>query len=143
MNVDVEIDPGHAALVRFMRAASIPGALTGNGVANMSQPQTSPLRQLARAFSGELPGQNNLFADFISPDDMWAQLAVPSLIGADHLLLTKDGVSNEGISDASLFHRTHTAPCSGVLAIYSAASLVPLLRDLPAIFSTGARNLPV
>ena len=106
MDIDVEVYPCHAALPRLVRASLIPRTGTGNGVTNRGQSQTSPLRQLARAFSGELPRQNNLFAGLVDTYDMWAQLAVPTFIAADHLLLPQNGIANQIIGGASIWHRT-------------------------------------
>jgi hypothetical protein len=160
MDVDINVDLGHAALRRLMRAAFVPTAVADTRVANMRQPQASPLRQFARTVSGELPSEHDLFADLVGAYDVWAQLAAPAFIGADHLLFPEDGVTNEDVGGASLRHGAtdcaagqagrcgSTTRLNYVQAwsqIYSPASLVPppLFRLLPVFASTGARNFSV
>ena len=150
MDVDVEVDLGHATLRHFMRTAFMPTAVMDTRVTNMGQPQASPLRQFARAFSSELPSQHDLFAGFIGADDMWANFAVATFVAADHLLLAEDGVANECVCGASLGHQApNRAAGVGWILLspqprasimqrrsdgYSAASLAPPLafRGFPA-----------
>jgi antitoxin HigA-1 len=44
MNVDVEIDLGHALLCGLVRPAGIPATVASAGIADICQPQASPLR---------------------------------------------------------------------------------------------------
>ncbi len=72
----------------------------GAGVPDVGQSQAPPLRQWARAFSGELPRQHDLFAAFVGADDMRTEFAGAAVIAALDLLLGEDGVAEEGIGGA-------------------------------------------
>src|SRR5580692_2248091 len=73
VNVDVEIDLGHAFLRRLVRAAFMPAAFARSGIPDIGQSQAAPLRKRARTLAGELPGQHDLFAVSIGADDVRAQ----------------------------------------------------------------------
>ena len=93
VNVDVEIDVADAGLLGAMRTALMPAAITRAGILHIGKSQTPPLRQLAAAFAGELPGQHGFLAALVGADDVRAQFAAATVIAAHHLLLGKDGVA--------------------------------------------------
>src|SRR6267154_4583019 len=95
VDIDIEIDLADAGLRRAVGAAFMPAAIAGARIADVDQSQTSPLRQLAAAFAGKLPGQHDFFTALVGADDVRAQFAMASLIGADHLLLPQDRVAEE------------------------------------------------
>jgi len=97
---DIEIDVSNAFLRRLVRTARVPAAVSGPRVADIGELQASPLRQLAAARPGELPGQHDFLARQIGADDMRAQFARTAFIAADHLLLGKNGISEEGVGFA-------------------------------------------
>ena len=70
IDVDVEIDFADAGLRRAMRAALMPAAFARVCLADIRKLQAAPLRQGARAFAGELPGQHDLFAAPAGADDV-------------------------------------------------------------------------
>src|ERR1700732_347465 len=72
----------------------------GAGVPDVGQSQAPPLRQWARAFSGELPRQHDFFAVLVGADDVRAEFARAAVIAAHDLLLGEDGVAEEGIGGA-------------------------------------------
>jgi hypothetical protein len=100
VNVDIEIDLADAGLFGPMRTAFMPAAIAGAGVPDIGKPQAAPLRQLAAAAAGELPGQHNLFAGPVGADDVRTEFAGAAAIAADHLLLGEDGVAEEGVAGA-------------------------------------------
>jgi len=100
VNVDVEIDRGHALLRRLVRAALVPPATACSGVSDVGEFQAPPLRQLAAALSGELPRQHGFLASPVGANDVRTQFAMASVIGAEHLLLGEDGVAEEGVDGA-------------------------------------------
>jgi hypothetical protein len=100
VNVDVEIDIGHAFLRRLVGAAFMPAPIAGAGVPDIGQSQAPPLWQRARTFSGELPRQHDLFAAFVGADDVRADFAGTAVIAAHDLLFGEDGVAEEGIGGA-------------------------------------------
>jgi len=64
VNIDVEIDLGHAGLHRTVRTSFMPAAAACTGVADVGEAQASPLRQPAAAFAGELPRQHDFLRRF-------------------------------------------------------------------------------
>ena len=100
MNVDIEIDPGHALLRRLVRAALMPAAISCAGISDIGDFQASPLRQLAAAFPTELPRQHGFLAILVGADDVRTQFARAAVVGAGHLLLGKDRVTEEDVGGA-------------------------------------------
>src|SRR5580704_18252495 len=135
MDVDIEINLGDAFLLRLVRAARMPPAASCTGMAHISQFETTPLRQLPAAFTGELPGQHDLFAVLVGSDDVRTQFATPAIIGAEHLLLAEDGVAKERVGGAR--HDAHPARAgvrmasrrqsSGDLWLFRAAKISAIL----------------
>jgi len=100
VNVDVEIDPGHALLRRLVRAALVPAAIACASVSDIGQFQASPLRQLAAAFPAELPRQHGFLAVLVGADDVGTQFARAAVIDAGHLLLGEDRVAEQDVGGA-------------------------------------------
>ena len=100
MNVDVEIDLRHALLWRLVGTALVPAAISCAGISDIGEFQASPLRQLAAAFPAELPRQHCLLAAFVGADDVRTQFAIAAVVGARHLLLGKDRVTEEDVGGA-------------------------------------------
>ena len=107
MDIDIEIDLADAGLRRAVGAAFMPAPIAGARFPDVGQFQTPPLRQLAAAFAGKLPGQHDFFTALVGADDVRAQFARASLIAADHLLLGEDGVAEESVGGAG-----HGQKCS-------------------------------
>src|SRR5882672_1279388 len=100
VDVDIEIDIADAGLRRLMRAALMPTALARACVADVRQLQAAPLRQRPRTLAAELPGQHDLFATLVGAEDVRAEFAEAAVIVADDLLLTEDGIAEEGVGGA-------------------------------------------
>src|SRR4051812_6572155 len=95
VNVDVEIDVADAGLRRAVRASLVPRPAARAGISDGSQPQASPLRQLAATFSGKLPRQYSLLAALVGTQDMRAQFTTVAFIGANHLLFSQDCIAEQ------------------------------------------------
>ena len=103
MNVDVEIDLGHALLRCLVRAALMPAAVACASVPDIGEFQAPPLRQPAAAFPAKLPRQHGLIAVLVGANDVGAQFAGAAAVDADHLLLGEDRVAEDGVTGA--WHR--------------------------------------
>src|SRR4030088_32189 len=100
VDVDIQIDRADAGLCRTVRAAFMPAAFSRAGILHVGEFETSPLRQLAAALAGKLPGEHDLFTALVGADDVRTQFAMAPLIAADHLLLPEDGVAEEIVGGA-------------------------------------------
>jgi hypothetical protein len=109
VNVDVEIDIADAGLLRAVRAALMPAASARTSVSDVCHFQTSPLRQPAAAFAGELSGQYGFLAVLVGADDMRTQFAREAVVGADHLPFGKDRIAEESVGGAG-----HWARCRAI-----------------------------
>jgi hypothetical protein len=110
VDVDIQIDRADAGLRRTMRAAFMPQAFSRAGILHVGEFETSPLRQLAAALTGKLPGEHDRFTALVGADDVRTQFAMASLISADHLLLPEDRVAEEIVGGAR--HRKMFLLCS-------------------------------
>ena len=79
VNVDIKIDLADAGLLRSMRAALVPSGRRASAT-YVGEPQAAPLRQVARTFAAELPGQHDLFAALVGADDVRAEFAEAAVI---------------------------------------------------------------
>ena len=100
VDIDIEIDLADAGLRCAMGAAFMPAAIAGARIPDVGQSQTTPLRQLAAAVAGKLPGQHDLFAAPAGADDVRTQFARAAIIAAHDLLLGADGVAEESVGGA-------------------------------------------